>query len=531
MTRKRVSFFKVEFPFVLLLMSLSPVFGSQLLDIVVNGTEATTEITATFDGAVNYTEFTMENKIIFDLLKTESGLEANKYEAIDRGGVKTITLIPFYTAGILRFSIDLTGTATYSVAVKGNELIISFKNPQGTAFQKWTASEQEVTPSSLSYEETYDVPGMISLDLENADIQTIIRAMAHYGGKNVVAGEEVKGTITMKLSNVTWQQAFDVIVKTAGFSYREEGSIIRVAQGTTFDKERESSELAQPVVHRVYKLAFASPKEIRVNVSKLISKKGTVEVDDRTNSLIVTDIESKQQDIKALLDILDSANPQVDIEVKVIDMDFDFGRDFGITWTAKNLRSRQYNIAASGSLSAPKVGALNLSLGSVRNFAKISSLINLYEREGKTKVIANPRITALNNREAEILGGKKFPVSMIDQAGNSVIRYFEVGTKLKVTPHINAKNEITMDIKAELSNVDPTSLIITSTEATTRQLVRDGETVVLGGFVREETQESETGIPILRKIPILGYLFKNSGKTTKKREVLIFLTPHIVKYY
>jgi len=521
----------IGLPFIFVMLISSSLCGSQLLDVVINGTDARTEITASFDGTVNYTEFTMENKIIFDLLKCESGLEANKYEGIDRGGVKTITLIPFYTANILRLTVDLGSAVTYQAAVKENKLVISFDNQEGKAFEMWIASEQEITPTSLGYEEGYEVPGMISLDLEDADIQTILRAMAHYGGKNVVAGEEVKGVITMKLSNVTWQEAFEVIVKTAGFSYREEKNILRVAKGTTFDKERENSELAQPVVHKVYKLSFANPKEVRTNVSKLISKKGTVEVDDRTNSLIVTDIESKQQDIKALLEILDSANPQVDIEVKVIDMDFDFGRNLGITWVAKNLRSKQYNIQASGTLNAARVGVLDLSIGSVRNFGKISSIINLYEKEGKTKVIANPRITALNNREAEILGGKKFPVNMFDQAGNVVTRYFEVGTRLKVTPHINAKNEITMDIEAELSNVDPTTLIITSTEASTRQLVRDGETVVLGGFVREETQQSEQGVPILRKIPILGYLFKSTGKTTKKREVLIFLTPHIVKYY
>lgn len=531
MTEKRVFFLKITLPFLLLLVSFCPLYSIQLLDITVKGTAVETEITVNFDSPVNYTEFTMENKLIFDLLKTESRLEGNKFEGINRGGVNSITLIPFYTANLLRLTIELIGTETYTAFTDGNKLFISFANPEGKPFEPWSASEQEITPSNLGYEETYEVPGLISLDLENADIQTILRAMAHYGGKNIVAGDEVKGTITMKLTNVTWKQAFDVIVKTSGYSYREEENIIRVALGITFDKERESSELAQPVVYRVYKLSFAEPREVKVNVDKLISKKGKVEVDGRTNSLIVTDIESRHQDIKDLLDILDAPNPQVDIEIRVVDIDYDYGRDLGITWSLSNLRSKRHNVTAAGTLLTPAPSYFDITVGTVRNFAKINAILNFSESEGKTKTIANPRITALNNREAEILGGRKFPVNVLDEAGNLVTRYFEVGTKLRVTPHINSKDEITMDIHAELSSVDPTTLIITSTEAKTRQLVNDGETVVLGGFIREEEQRSEAGIPILRSIPILGYFFKRTGRSTSKREVLIFLTPHIIKYY
>jgi len=516
---------------ILLLLGFCPLHAVKLLDIAVSSIPGGTEITINFDSPVNYTEFAMENKLIFDLIQTGSELEAHRFEGINRGGVGTITLIPFYTANLLRLTIDMSVGGTYTATTDGNKLIVRFDNPNQEGFETWLASQQEVTESSLGYEEYYDVPGLISFDLEDADIQTIMRAMAHYGGKNVVAGEEVKGTITMKLTNVSWKQAFDVIVKTAGFAYREEGNIIRVADGATFDKERENSEMAQPIIHKVYKLSFAEPKELKGNVDKLISKKGKIEIDERTNSLIVSDIESRHLNIKALIDILDAPNPQVDIEVRVVDVDYDFGRDLGITWGVGNLRSTRYNILAAGSLKTATVGAFDLTLGSVRNFARITAMLNLYEREGKTKTVANPRITALNNREAEILGGKKFPVNVLDQTGNLVTRYFEVGTQLKVTPHINSKDEITLDIEAELSSVDPTTLIITTTEAKTRQLVRDGETVVLGGFIREEEQRSEVGIPILRSIPILGMLFKRTGRSIKKREVLIFLTPHIIKYY
>lgn len=532
MKLKRVMLLKFAIPSVLILLAVCPLYSVQLLDISLSGKTGLTEIMVTFDGPVNYTEFALENKLIFDLIKTESALEAHRFENIDKGGVNSISLIPFYTAGILRLSIDLSAGESYAAMTEGNSLNIRIDNPGGEPFETWVASSQEVTSASLSYEETYyEVPGLISLDLEDANVQTILRAMAHYGGKNVVAGEEVTGSITLKLTNVTWRQAFDVIVKTAGFSYREDENIIRVAEGTTFDKEREDSELAHPAVTIAYKLAFASPSEVKKNIDKLISKKGKVEIDERTNSVIVTDVESRQVDIKDLIEILDSANPQVAIEVRVVDLDYEFGRELGISWSASNLRSTRFNIEGAGTLSAAQPGVFDLSVGTIRDFAKIDAVLNLNESEGKTKTIANPRITALNNREAEILIGKKFPVTLLDQSGNTTIRYFEVGTKLKVTPHINSLNEVTMDIEVELSNVDPSTQVITSTEAQTQQLVRDGETVVLGGFIREEEKTSEAGIPILRHIPILSLLFKRSGKSVIKREVLIFLTPHLVRYY
>ena len=531
MTPKRAMRCKTIVPLLLLVVAFCPLSAAKLLDINVSSIQGGSQITASFDNPVNYTEFAMENKIIFDLLQTESGLEANRFAEIDRGGVNSITLIPFYTANLLRFTVEMSVPGTYAATTEGNDLIIKFDYAGHGPFETWIASQQEVTETSLGYEEFYDVPGLISLDLENADIQTILRAMAHYGGKNVVAGQEVVGTVTMKLTNVSWKQAFDVIVRTAGFAYREEGAVIRVAEGLTFDKEREADEMAQPVIHKVYKLSFAEPREVKTNLDKLISKKGQVEIDNRTNSVVVTDIESKHEYIAELIRILDSPNPQVDIEVRVVDIDYDFGRDLGISWSISNLRSTAFNTYAAGTLSAPAATVLDISIGTIRNFAQINAMLNISENEGKTKTIANPRITALNNREAEILGGKKFPVNVLDQAGNLVTRYFEVGTYLKVTPHINSKDEITMDIEAELSNVDPTTLIITTTEAKTRQLVKDGETVVLGGFIRQEEQSSEVGIPILRHIPILGFLFKRTGKTSAKREVLIFLTPHIIKYY
>ena len=532
MAIKKVLLLKIGIPCILLFLSFYPLRSARLLDISVSGTTGLTEVMISFDSPVNYTEFALENKLIFDLIKTESGLDANKFGGIDRGGISSISLIPFYTAGLLRLTIELSKGESYTASIENNRLFVRVDNPGGESFTTWIASEQEITASSLGYEETYyEVPGLISLDLEEANIQTILRAMAHYGGKNIVAGEEVKGVITVKLSNVTWRQAFDVIVRTAGFSYREDENIIRVAEGTTFDKERESSELAQLAVCRVYKLSFAEPKEVKKSIDKLLSKKGKIEIDERTNSLIITDIETRQVDIKNLIDILDSPNPQVAIEARVVDLDYDFARDLGISWSASNLRSRRYNISGAGTLSAPVPGVIDISVGTIRDFAKINAVLNINESEGRTKTIANPRITALNNREAEIMIGKKFPVNIYDQSGNLVTRYFEVGTRLKVTPHINSMNEITMDIDVELSSVDPTTLIITSTEAETKQLVKNGETVVLGGFIREDEKRSETGVPILRSIPIIGFLFKKTGKSVSKREVLIFLTPHLVKYY
>jgi type IV pilus assembly protein PilQ len=340
----------------------------------------------------------------------------------------------------------------------------------------------------------------------------------------------VSGNVTVRLHNVPWRQALEIILKSSGYAYREEGKVIRVDTGENLEKQ----DLDLPLVSRVYKLEFADPGEVGNQATRLISSKGKATPDARTNSIVVYDVEPVQEKVRKLISILDSPTPQVEIAVKVVDIDAALSRGLGIRWTVKGLQSRivQGDITVNRNPAVAGYGVFNV--GTVPNLAQINATLQILETEGKTKTVAAPRITAVNNRTASILGGKKFSVTVLDERGNPIVQFFEVGTKLSVTPHINSLEEITMDIKAEVSEVDEASVtigrpIITSSEAQSKVLVRDGNTVVIGGFIKQKEEKSVKGIPILRSIPILGFLFKETATTRSDRELLIFITPTIVK--
>jgi type IV pilus assembly protein PilQ len=382
----------------------------------------------------------------------------------------------------------------------------------------------------------------VSLDLEEADVLTVLRALSDYAGHNIVVSSEVKGTVTVRLHNVAWSHALDEICKVTGLSYIVENNIIRVAPPAKLKSEEEERlkgdkaiELLQPLVTRVYKLEFATAGEMRAPLGKMLSEKGTLEVEPRTNSLVVTDIASKQKQMADLVRILDSSTPQVEITCRIVEANLDAARNLGISWSADNLQLK--GIAGSDiRVEAPttELPVVSFNVGTITSWASLEASIDAIEREAKGKALANPRIMATNNKEAEIFAGKKIPISTRDQAGNVIAQYIEAGISMKIVPHINSLEDITLDLTGEVSEPDLANLVqglplITTNKAQTRVLLRDGATVVLGGLKKTNQMESERGVPVLRSIPLLGALFKSRAVTAEDREILIFVTPHLVK--
>jgi type IV pilus assembly protein PilQ len=373
------------------------------------------------------------------------------------------------------------------------------------------------------------------MDLEGADLLTVLRALAEYSGRNIVAGKGVGGKVTVSLRDVPWMTALQQILSANGLDYVTESGIIRVATPAEIAKMRDEAEKAAPMLDKVYKIEFATVGEIAGVVAKSLSRRGHLETDVRTNSLVVSDISSSQKNIARLIAILDSPTPQVEIQVKVVDMNYRVARELGVNWSVTGIESRTFNV--EGDLTLQQVlGPSQVRVGTISDFAHIDAELRLWESQNMAKVVASPRVTAVNNKEASILAGQKFTIVALDQRGNPITQLYTVGTVLRATPHINSLDEITLDIHAELSEVDEASVlarapIITTSEADTRQLVRDGETLVLGGFLQDQISESEDGIPLLKDIPLLGRLFKTTSKITERREILFFITPHIIKRF
>ena len=238
------------------------------------------------------------------------------------------------------------------------------------------------------------------------------------------------------------------------------------------------------------------------------------------------------QAVQELVNVLDKKTPQVAILARVVDVDKNAARELGLSWEVTNLRKAEWNIEGDVSYVTPPepTSGLYLNLGTIKNFAKISARLAAMESKQLLKTIANPRITTVNNKEANIFGGKKFAITTTDIHGQPITKWFQAGIELTVTPHINSLEDITMDITVELSDVVPGELEqITQTKATTQSLVKNGQTLVIGGFVHKTESKTKSGIPLLKDIPLIGNLFGKTTTEVREREVLIFITPHIIR--
>jgi type IV pilus assembly protein PilQ len=398
----------------------------------------------------------------------------------------------------------------------------------------------------------------ISMDFQDADIRTVIRSFSVYTDKNIIAGPEVEGPVTVHLEEVPWRKALDIVLRANGYGAREEEGIIRVGLWDQFlneeiklhEAERKREDL-QPLVTKVVDVSFAKADEITEPLKPLLSRRGVIEVDSRTNSVIVSDIEPRTVDIAKMVRLLDNETPQVEINAKLVDVDARVSRDFGIQWTAEGVKipgvqgEHGANLDATGQIqidpTTTEGAALaqpeaELTIGKITGPAgSFEATLQALERDNKANIISNPRITTLNNRQASIIVGKKIPLIVTDEAGNPITQLTTVGIQMAVTPHVNSKTgEITMDLHPEVSDLSAQAtvqggIIIVTSEADTRVMVKNGETAVIGGLIRTNESIYDVGIPLLRDLPVVGRVFGSKSRVEEQRELLIFVTPTIVE--
>jgi len=397
----------------------------------------------------------------------------------------------------------------------------------------------------------------ISVDFQNADIRTVLRSFAVYTDKNIIASRDVEGPVTAHLEDVPWRQALDIILRANGYAAREEEGIIRVGLWDQFlneeiklhEAERKREDL-EPLTTQVIEVSFAKADEIAEPLHSLLSRRGVIEVDPRTNSIIVSDIKSRIDEIAKMVRLLDSETPQVEINAKLVDLDARVSRDLGIQWQAQNVvipgvqGEHSAKVDAVGQVQVDPTQTQGATLSQPEAELKIGKIIGpagsfeatlkALERDNKANIISNPRITTLNNREASIIVGKKIPLIVTDEAGNPITQLTTVGIQMRVTPHVNSKTgEITLDLHPEVSDLSAQAtvqggIIIVTSEADTRVMVKNGETAVIGGLIRTNESTYDVGVPILRDLPLIGRFFGSKSKVEEKRELVIFVTPRIV---
>ena len=381
----------------------------------------------------------------------------------------------------------------------------------------------------------------ITMDVQGADIKTVLRSISEFSDANIVAGLEVEGPVTIHLVEVPWKEALDVILKANGYDMREEYGLIRVGtQDNLKDEEIDAAQLArqkedlEPLVTRMVKLNYVKAKELKMAMKAVSTKRGKVEYERDNNAVIINDIPRVANRIAEMAVNLDTRVNQVEIVAKMVDIDVEVMREMGVQWHALNLMSSEANAAGqliTGDALTDPFGALRV--GTIQSWGELMFTIEALEKENKANIISNPRITTTNNREAMILVGKEIPLIVADEAGNALTELKKIGVTLRVTPHVNSDMTITMDLHPEISELSSQAtvqggIVISLQESDTRVIVRDGETAVIGGLIQEVESKISNGLPVLKDIPVLGGLFRFESKTKKKRELIIFVTPHII---
>jgi type IV pilus assembly protein PilQ len=293
-------------------------------------------------------------------------------------------------------------------------------------------------------------------------------------------------------------------------------------------------EEVMPLTTRIVEIVYANGAEMKPTIERTLTRRGVIEVDFRTNSLVITDIRPRVEAAVEMIQHLDSQTPQIEIVAKLVDVDARFQRDLGVIWGVGGIHSDEgvslEGLAGSNNVVDPTAV---IRFGVVRSWGTVSAVLSAMEKDNKANIISNPRITTVNNRMARILVGKKIPLIVLDEAGNAVTELVTIGISLRVTPHINDNNHITLDLHPEVSDLSSQAtvqggVIINTSEADTRVMVKNGETAVIGGLIRANDVTLVTGVPILKDIPLLGSFFRNTTTVKEKRELLIFVTPRII---
>ncbi len=468
----------------------------------------------------------------------------------------------------LRIVLDLDANTTFDVVSIANRIEISLRSPEllEEAVEERPngvdsgEAKKVVMGEGLLKESAREVVAgkytgkKISLDFQDADIIPIFRLLADVSGYNVVIDPEVKGKITVKLINVPWDQALDLILKTHNLGMVLEGNIIRIAPLSVLVKEREdvikakdAARKAESLVTKVFPISYADVNKVKsaIDQGKILSERGSVSVDQRISSLIIKDVPSNMPKVEKLIKTLDKATPQVMIEARIVEVNTNVSREFGVRWGVNaSTGNRLSNIGgltpyvvdfpASGAGPGSGTG-INFGFLNAARTLSLSVELSALETTGQLKIVSNPRIITIDNQEAFISQGKSIPVRKLTSEGTVSTEFKDVKLELKVKPHITPDGSIILKVEAKKEELDPTIPSVEGVpgtdkkEAKTNVIIKDGETLVIGGIYKTVNNNSESGVPSLKDIPFLGWLFKSNKKETRTNELLIFITPRIVK--
>jgi len=551
--------------------------ATEIREIGFEHSDGVIKVTIKGNGAMSPSVFTLKDRIVIDIpdvtmkavvpdtvMAPVKGLRVGKHKDKTR-----LVLDLKKTVGF-----DVTSIRdTITIAIQSPEMVVAKREAPEPGIEKKEAGEG-IGPAAKEAAEAKEpetlVEGKytgkkISLDFQDADIVPIFRLLADISGYNIVVDPNVKGRLTMKLVNVPWDQALDLICKTFYLGQAVEGNIIRIAPLSVFAKEseekakaKEAEAKAEPLETRFFSISYADVSVVEKSIkdSKILSTRGSISVDKRTSSMVIKDVPSVFPQVENFLSTLDKPTPQVLIEARIVEVstksDFDLGIQWGVTLSATNTLSSIGGLSTlgkgsftggnylvdfpSGKAGAGSGSGFNFGLLNPARTMGLDLQISALETMGKGRIISNPRVVTLDNEKAIIMQGTSEPYPEITEQGTITVKPRDVVLKTEVTPHITPTGSISMSVVITKEDIIGERLVggtsaprTSKVEGNTKVLVQNGETLVIGGIYKRTERESTSGVPGLMKIPVLGWLFKNRNVSEDVGELLIFITPRIVE--
>jgi len=417
----------------------------------------------------------------------------------------------------------------------------------------------------------------VTLRMHKSNVISVLRALARAANQNLLISSNVKGEISINIQNTSWDQVFRGILRTHRLTYTWEGSIIRVMTAEDMEQDLKidaiqekrkahkiSIKRVEPLLTRVVNINFADAKELKENLKEFLTKdkegkpRGSVMIDEHTNSLIIQAIRDDIAKMISLIEKLDRPTLQILIEANIVETTRDTARELGIQWGGL-YHGKNYWITpganTGGVMGSSLTTPINPTTGMAANFpADLSAgtgftigvvsekigeyLLNLQlsalQKDGKLNILSSPSIITLDNQLAFTENGEKVPYVATDKEGNREVRFEDAVLRLEITPHVIDGKNLKMKIMVKKDEVDVTRTVegnpfIIKKHTETNLIMRDSETIVISGLTKTIKSESESGVPELKDIPIFGWLFKSKGNSDKMEEVLIFITPRILK--
>ncbi|MDI6703131.1 MAG: AMIN domain-containing protein [bacterium] len=516
-------------------------------DAVVKEVEGKIKVVVSCSAEPQYRYFELKDppRLVIDFLNSTCDWKEKVLEIAKENIYKVrSTQYKSHPVKVTRVVLDLRDLFPYNIYTEENQVVIDVERPLISEEVEEVERIEEVEKVEIPKVKRVEIPKRyppekvfmpeeyptISMNIQDADILSVLRTLSEKAGVNIVPAKDVRGKVSLVLRNVPWERALDMVVKSHGYVYVKEDGIYRVGNEQDFEKE---------LITKVFFLNYADASEMLKAVSSVLSKVGKAHVDSRTNSLVIIDTKTAIEDAQNLIERLDTKTRQVIIEAIITEMQWSDVDSLGIYWSASSKDIGEDADKIEVTLRGGKVpseidrGTIMFGVLDTVNFRiKFDALIS----KDKVEILSHPSIISLDNQEAKILAGKELPYVTttmgVGGVSTQTVSFKEVGVRLTVTPKINPDGYITLKLHPEVSDSIGTApngeLIIGTQEADTQILIKDGETVAIGGMITKKKEMYTSKVPVLGDFPIIGPLFRKTTSQDTKRNIFIFLTTKII---